>query len=337
VNDWVGRCIAETKTATATRAVTLTYGRDDKGNEDHGRAALLTYSDVQLYFKALRNSGYRGRHRFKFFAVGEYGSLKGRAHWHVLLFFSGKVPPHEVSEARVPVRFEEPHWPHGYSTWGVTDAAAIRYTCKYILKDTGPEGQAYKSMSKTPPIGSEYFARLARRYAENGLAPQSPTYWFNEVKNKRGEVVHFFLQGVSLDLYCQAFLDAWAELHGGHPPVSEMIEDYCDRVSRFARLPDIRPFVPASKPFFPPPGEAEPRFSEPHNTWTALDPDGRRWFWGFDHEGNRVWQRSVMTEASAQRERMKLLERASQRASMPPETSSADAYALMKALRSGAA
>ena len=103
INDWVGRCIAESKTAVASHAITLTYGRvhlstenDAYGDAEHPRAAVLTYSDVQKYFKLLRRHGYP----LRYFAVGEYGSLKGRAHWHIIAFWQDKAPPHELNTRR---------------------------------------------------------------------------------------------------------------------------------------------------------------------------------------------------------------------------------------------
>ena len=83
VDDWTGRCIAESIFAVAPYFVGLTYGRDENGSEDHIRARLLTYSDVQKYMKRLRASGYCPR----YFCVGEYGSTKGRAHWHLIIFW----------------------------------------------------------------------------------------------------------------------------------------------------------------------------------------------------------------------------------------------------------
>lgn len=148
IDDVVGRCIAESQDAKRTFSITLTYGRDEMDKADHIRAALLTYSDVQKYMKRLRESGYVVR----YFAVGEYGSMKGRAHWHLITFYysnqhviearkalnaeiaagrkkgklrpipDGMVPEHEIS-TRGPdgkledVRFSEAHWQHGWSCW----------------------------------------------------------------------------------------------------------------------------------------------------------------------------------------------------------------------------
>lgn len=63
VDDWCGRCIAENRTAVASHAVTLTYGRDISadsvtyGDAEHERAAVLTYSDVQKWLKLFRRHG----------------------------------------------------------------------------------------------------------------------------------------------------------------------------------------------------------------------------------------------------------------------------------------
>lgn len=158
VDDWTGRCIAESIHAADAYFLSLTYGRDENGSEDHIRARLLTYSDIQKLMKRFRASGYIPR----YFCVGEYGSAKGRAHWHVLIFWKdnaheigrriqhnadvraklkrgktlnvpdGPVPPHVNSTRDDQKRHMQEHWPHGWSTWerlGVRPedtAAAVR-------------------------------------------------------------------------------------------------------------------------------------------------------------------------------------------------------------------
>ncbi|WP_221724636.1 hypothetical protein, partial [Ochrobactrum sp. SFR4] len=61
IDDWVGRCVAENKTAIAAHSISLTYGRDENDSVDHLHAAWLTYSDVQKYFKRLRKAKYKFR------------------------------------------------------------------------------------------------------------------------------------------------------------------------------------------------------------------------------------------------------------------------------------
>lgn len=248
IDDWVGRCIAESRTVAASHAVTLTYGRkakdvngewiaDPYGDADHPSAAVLTYSDVQKYFKKLRFAG----HKLRYFVVGEYGSMKGRAHWHVIIFWLGSVPEHVLGE-----RFDEKHWEHGLSFWTAPSYEDFRYNCKYIQKDIGEaERQGHLSMSKKPPLGAKYFRDLAARYAREGLVPQGEgrdefggigrfTYTFPEAVRRNGQRVVFHLRGGSASeaLFLQAYVDAWRELYGDKPfPSSKLLEEFLDPYS----------------------------------------------------------------------------------------------------------
>lgn len=70
VDDWIGRCIAESQFSTKVYSVTLTY------REGTPNSATLVYSDVQKFLKLLRFDQYKVR----YFCAGEYGTKKGRAH-----------------------------------------------------------------------------------------------------------------------------------------------------------------------------------------------------------------------------------------------------------------
>lgn len=222
VDDWVGRCLAESKTSTACHSITLTYGEDETGEKDHLRAAILTYSDLQRMFKHLRVDGYK----FKYFAVGEYGSMKGRAHWHLMIFWAGKVPPHELSTV-TEKRFHNKYWPHGFQHWEKPTAKSIRYVCKYIQKDMGKdERQGHLAMSKKPPLGNEYFHKLAGKYVAQGLAPQDLFYSFPEVKDKNGKPKRFYMTGVTATNYLEAFCVQWAASGQGFTPNSPVVDEY---------------------------------------------------------------------------------------------------------------
>ena len=262
VDDWVGRCIAESLVSLRTFSITLTYGRDEGGSSDHIRAALLTYSDVQKYLKRLRKSGYVVR----YFAVGEYGAEKGRAHWHLILFFQnnahvikdrvrynaevaagrkqgkalpvpvGAVPEHEIS-TRLPdgtiedVRFSEAHWPHGWSCWeelhdafGASAARAVRYVCKYLQKGRFEDEwwQSHMGLSKKPPLGDAWLRQRAAQYVREGLAPQDLFYSWPDVLDAKGKPKRFRLGGVSADNYLDYYLEA---LHGVSRPARADFDD----------------------------------------------------------------------------------------------------------------
>lgn len=255
IDDWTGRCIAEAATASAVHSVTLTYGEDLRiGGADHIRAAALTYSDVQRFLKALRSVRTKEAPRgypVRYFGCGEYGSQKGRAHWHLLLFWQGQVPAGIELEQK---RFKFDHWPHGFSYWQPVDTgwqerslAAVRYVTKYVAKRLQPpegqeaddEVQFHLAMSKKPPLGEAYFRRLAARYVEQELAPQDFVYTFPGVVysqgksgggKRAGQRRRFLLQGKSRENFLRAYRDLWRARHGArHMPVSEIVEEFEDR------------------------------------------------------------------------------------------------------------
>lgn len=242
INDWVGRNIAESKTAIACHAVTLTYGRNSEDEVDHLRAAILTYSDVQKYLKLLRVNGYPVR----YFVTGEFGSKKGRAHWHIMLYWQQRVPEHVLDQ-----NFMEPHWKHGWSFWTEPTPHAVRYNCKYIQKDIGDDArQGHLAMSKKPPLGTEYFRQIAERHVEQGLAPQTLGYTFPDVRRRKEngtmEIVPFVLKDRPAEMYLQHWVRTWnrQRFTQEYPP-SLVLAEFFDATHRerrkivewFANLP----------------------------------------------------------------------------------------------------
>lgn len=240
VNDLVGRAIAESHAASLTVPMTLTYG-----GGDHARAAVLVYADVQKFLKRLRKAGYRVR----YFVAGEYGSKKSRAHWHIVLFFHGATLP-EITDDwqdRDPnklffARWENDaharrdwiHWEHGYIYAEKPAYAAFRYILKYVQKgkDSDTEVNHY-AMSKKPPLGDDYFWKLAHRYAVAGLAPQSFQYAFDGEFTPKGERRQFLLQGVSRTNFLRAYEMEWDRLRPNQPlPASPVLEEWADEQVR---------------------------------------------------------------------------------------------------------
>ena len=253
VDDVIGRCIAEMRTTpVGVHSVSLTYGRDRDessvtyGEAEHERAVVLTYSDVQKLMKLLRVNGYPCR----YLVVGEYGSRKGRAHWHAIFFWTKRVPPgivfgqnwrwaryDEKTGQQAKGRYGEPaeFWPHGHTFWQQASYESFRYNLKYVLKDLSYEEfdrQAKKGQSKEPPLGTAYFDGLAKRYAEQGLAPQDGYYTFPEALRRSGERVRFRLGGRSEELFVLAYERWWKELNPGrHMPASEYVETMLDKLT----------------------------------------------------------------------------------------------------------
>lgn len=261
---YVGKCLAEAWDADQVLAVTLTYG-----GGDHVKAAVLHLEDVQKMLKRMRKDGYNVR----YIVAGEYGSKKGRAHWHGVLFLRGKTlpvvgageerPAHGVRFPRFrgdeQARINWRYWRHPRSADAIGYAyfddgrseVALRYILKYVLKDV-EQAQARNrySFSKNPVLGASYYEFLARRYAAHGLAPANWNYQIPGARGADGRAKSFYMQGAARRVFVEAYLEAWAELQPGRErPWSQYIEDEIDRrVAREVEIEDAQAgrFVPNS-------------------------------------------------------------------------------------------
>ena len=221
VNDYVGRCIAEAHTSKLTLAVTLTYGQGDID-----RSAALYYPDFQKFMKKLRRAGYTVR----YIVAGEYGSQKGRAHWHAILFFSGEKIP-DIGELALNKRIQWKYWAEGFSWIEEPDYGAFRYVLKYTLKqEHGDVNVGHLAMSKKPPLGYEYFQQRVQRYVDQGLAPQSYKYTFDDEFDSGGKRREFMMQGVTRENFINQFIALWQKTYVKPLPESEIIEEHIDKL-----------------------------------------------------------------------------------------------------------
>lgn len=302
--------------SAASSSLTLTYGRDADGNVDHFRSQYLVYSDLRGYFKRLRANGYP----LRFFAVGEYGSKKSRAHWHVLIFWQKAMPSFRAGETLHGEKmrggeayphdgnFMERHWPHGWTYWRDFQFKEIRYVCKYMLKaEDDEEAMCLARVSKRPPLGAEFFRREAGRWVEQGLCPPAAEYTFRDVRKPNGDKLVFRLRRQSLDIFAGSYLEQWYAKHGPrHPPVSKdgWLEDWCDKQARVSSegwkpAPSPRP---AERPWIETPEGAGPiEYDRGGKLWHCRAADGVKLFWSFDASGRRCWSRVYITEAEGGR------------------------------------
>jgi hypothetical protein len=192
VNDFVGRALCEASTSDWVLTLTLTYRPQDDLSDK-----VLTPRHFQNFIKLLRVSCPKTR----YLVCGEYGELRGRAHFHVILFGKGKKP--EIPN-KINTHIHE--WPHGhvFADWSA-DEAALRYVCKYLLKEDGK--QSWHSLSKKPSLGAEFFARRARRYVELGTMPSSFEYLPPGGSSKRP----YLLTGATRRDFLNALVQGWEE------------------------------------------------------------------------------------------------------------------------------
>lgn len=212
INDYVGRSLAEASLSRAAVCITLSYRNDFDGGRYDLADKVLNPHHFQLFMKRLRKGG----HKLKYLVAGEYGKLKGRAHFHALLFFRDKVPDWPalpVAFDGKPARVHIPQWDHGHVTidWNI-DHRAARYVCKYIHKDLQKgSGQRWISMSKKPPLGAEWFQRKAQNHIRQRVFPTS--FQYNPPGAAPGQ--KHLMQGAIRRDFIDAVLDGWY----GVPPL----------------------------------------------------------------------------------------------------------------------
>lgn len=164
---WTGRLMAEHATSRCVWFVTLTYG----GGYDDPAAYVLDKRHVSDWAKSLRNDG----HVFRHVSVGEFGSEKGRAHWHVVIFWKSEPPSVTMDEqitwvGKTPTGKDKVIWPYGVVQieYPRSDEACVSYILKYLDKEKGQRGEF--TFPQRPALGREYLMEWARRKARAGLA-----------------------------------------------------------------------------------------------------------------------------------------------------------------------
>lgn len=85
-SEWSTRLFWESRKHYGSRFITLTYS-------EKYCPLKVRKSHVQNFFKRLRKAGAK----FKYYAVGEYGGLNGRPHYHIIMF--GEVSERAIRQA----------------------------------------------------------------------------------------------------------------------------------------------------------------------------------------------------------------------------------------------
>lgn len=144
-SDWATRLHYEARCHYGSKFVTLTYA-DKFLTWNHGNPQLVK-SDLQKWFKRVRKAGYK----FRYYAVGEYGSRTYRPHYHVLIF--GDVPDDVIRTS----------WQFGMIHIGAVTQASVNYCLGYMVngktwqmlhRRTPP----FCVMSRRPGLGASYLS-----------------------------------------------------------------------------------------------------------------------------------------------------------------------------------
>lgn len=163
VNGWVFRLLQEEKRSTSAYFLTLTYDTSSVPITEHG-FMTLSKTDLQKYFKRLRkiDSG-----TIKYYAVGEYGSLNNRPHYHAIIF--GVSNPSNFSAAWALEGLSL-----GAIQIGTVTGNSIAYTLKYIDKPS-------KSFRHSRDDRQKEFSLMSKRLGDNYLTPEIHEYHCNDL------------------------------------------------------------------------------------------------------------------------------------------------------------
>lgn len=205
-SDWELRVMHEASLHADNCFVTLTYAPGKL--PPYGS---LCHDDFRLFMKRLRRFF---RRPVRFYMCGEYGSERGRPHYHACLFgvaFADMVLA-GVSKSGSDFFSSEDLtklWPHGLSTVQPLVRETASYCARYIMKkvlgeaaktaytvidgdgvmhDIKPE---YACMSLKPGIGARWFERYARdvfpldSVVDNGVKRRVPRY-YDKLAARRG-------------------------------------------------------------------------------------------------------------------------------------------------------
>lgn len=145
-SDWALRLHYEAKKYMDTKFVTLTYANNEM--DWNNGSPQLSKRHLQLWFKRVRKAGYK----FRYFAVGEYGSKTYRPHYHIIIF--GHVPEDVVRKS----------WGKGHVHIGRVSQASIMYCLGYIVSGKGWRMRhkriaPFTTMSRRPGLGASYLSK----------------------------------------------------------------------------------------------------------------------------------------------------------------------------------
>ena len=196
-NGWVARAMAEKASAGAAFIINLTYAPLPDGTDPLG-ARLFRYSDVQKFYKSLREAYFRQygvRGEISYICPGEYGSDNNRVHYHLVLFTDkplgvlGKwsdLRGKQLDTMPIEYNCHWSLWPHGMVRPQEPTEKGMSYVLKYITKaqfnvvnskDTMREtkGLVHASgifkMSKKIPIGKKYLISVLDRWEADLYVP----------------------------------------------------------------------------------------------------------------------------------------------------------------------
>lgn len=186
---WTHRLMLETTLHSSSVFVTLTYSDDALSYRISSRLPQLEPYHLQTWLKRIRKAA--EPLRLRFYAVGEYGDVSFRPHYHVALFgyplcSRGRSSFRKYGDGRVSCCAHcdliASTWGHGAVDVGTLELASASYVAGYVtkkmtsaddprLKGRQPE---FARMSLRPGIGKDAMVEVANALQRFNLDQSQP-------------------------------------------------------------------------------------------------------------------------------------------------------------------
>lgn len=161
VSVWSFRLRKEEEVSVSSFFVTLTYDTENVPISANGFMTLHK-PDVQKFFKRLRKKMPKNAPKISYYVAGEYGSKRGRPHYHAIIF--------NASEKSI-----QDSWLAGSVDIGFVSGASVAYTLKYINK-----GRVVPAHAKDDRIPE--FALMSKGLGKSYLTPATVKHHKRDLK-----------------------------------------------------------------------------------------------------------------------------------------------------------
>lgn len=141
-------CISRKRTTIKNAMILEQYGREDPPifltltyDDKHLPIDGVSVRDVQLFLKRFRSYvdyHYPNYNKFRYTCFSEYGKLRGRPHYHLILFGLGLKSPRDILKLETDINAT---WQNGFVYAKLCDYGCFNYVSKYVSKGSNvPEG-----------------------------------------------------------------------------------------------------------------------------------------------------------------------------------------------------
>lgn len=180
--DWSIRCYHESQMHQESCFVTLTYAP-----ELLPANGSLDKRDLQLFWKSLRE---KVNTKIRYFACGEYGTKKGRPHYHAVIFGwrpgdKKLVGKSEKGNPQYESQILTKSWQYGFSPWTEFDPSCARYVAHY----TADKLKSFAKETPDPETGLKPYEvmdrdgqiwKLQPEFQTQSLKPGVGYSWFEK-------------------------------------------------------------------------------------------------------------------------------------------------------------